>query len=222
MPRTGASNKSPPNETARSRAGDRWSAAGAGRLSWCGSSAAAWQLSFGTPQHTRVAGLLAKADRLRLRTARSPCRAPRQWPAASSHGARPGACPCRRLPLFQPPVLAPQPPTGHVERPTKRQHTSFSRSGVVRWALAGASSTPPAGDRADRPILGLAQTRAVDGQKHALLAWLYWHYLPLHLVLSPRSGWWLPKTCQHPACCLGVCCLELSCCLAVLLSCQLS
>ena len=129
-------------------------------MSWCGSSAAAWQLSFGTPQHTRVAGLLAKADRLRLRTARSPCRAPRQWPAASSHGARPGACPCRRLPLFQPPVLAPQPPTGHVERPTKRKHTRFSRSGVVRWALAGASSTPPAGDRADRPILGLAWRRA--------------------------------------------------------------
>ena len=88
MPRTGASNKSPPNETARSRAGDRWSAAGAGRLSWCGSSAAAWQLSFGTPQHTRVAGLLAKADRLRLRTARSPCRAPRQWPAATPDARR--------------------------------------------------------------------------------------------------------------------------------------
>ena len=139
MPRTGASNKSPPNETARSRAGDRWSAAGAARLSWCGSSAAAWQLSFGTPQRIMSAGLLAKADRLRLRTARAPCQALCQRPAASSQGTRPGARSCWRLPLFQPPVVAPQPPTGPVERSLKRQHTSVSRRGAVGWSLAAAS-----------------------------------------------------------------------------------
>ena len=37
---------------------------GAGRLSWCRSPAAAWQLSFGTPQRTMSAGLLATGDRL--------------------------------------------------------------------------------------------------------------------------------------------------------------
>ena len=121
---------------------------GAGRLSWCRSSAAPWQLSFGTPQHAISAGLLAKADRLRLRTARSPRRAPRQWQAASSQGTQPGACSCWRLPLFQPPVLAPQPPTGHVERSLKRQHTSVSRRGAVGWSLAGASK-PPLGSGAD-------------------------------------------------------------------------
>ena len=115
---------------------------GAGRLSWCRSSAAAWQLSFGTPQRIMSAGLLAKADRLRLRTARAPCQALCQRPAASSQGTRPGARSCWRLPLFQPPVLAPQPPTRPVERSLKRQHTSVSRRGAVRWSLAGVSSPP--------------------------------------------------------------------------------
>ena len=154
---------------------------GAGRLSWCRSSAAPWQLSFGTPQHAMSAGPLAKADRLRLRTARSPCRAPRQWPAASSHGARPGACPCRRLPLFQPPVLAPQPPTVSVERSLKRQHTRASRRVAVRWSLAGASS-PPLGspttieDRAsiehERGVWGGMLSRVLVGSQVA--AWGLW------------------------------------------------
>ena len=65
-------------------------------------------------------------------------------PAASyqSQGTRPGARSCWRLPLFQPPVLAPQPPTRPVERSLKRQHTSVSRRGAVRWSLAGVSSPP--------------------------------------------------------------------------------
>ena len=154
---------------------------GAGRLSWCRSSAATWQLSFGTPQHAISAGLLAKADRLRLRTARAPCRALCQWPAASSQGTRPGARSCWRLPLFQPPVLAPQPPTGPVERSLKRQHTSVSRRGAVRWSLAGASS-PPLGspttieDRAsiehERGEFGGMLSRVLVGSQVA--AWGLW------------------------------------------------
>ena len=88
------------------------------------------------------AGLLAKGHRLWLRTARSTRCALCQWPAASRQGTRPGACSCWRLPLFQPPVLAPQPPTGPVERSLKRQHTSVSRRGAVRWSLARASKPP--------------------------------------------------------------------------------
>ena len=154
---------------------------GAGRLSWCRSSAAAWQLSFGTPQRIMSAGLLAKADRLRLRTARAPCRALCQWPAASSQGTRPGARSCWRLPLLQSPVLAPQPPTGPVERSLKQQHTSVSRSGAVRWSLARASS-PPLGspttieDRAsiehERGVWGGMLSRVLVGSQVA--AWGLW------------------------------------------------
>ena len=108
------------------------------------------------------AGLLAKADRLRLRTARAPGRAPRQRPAASSQGTRPGARSCWRLPLFQPPVLAPQPPTGPVERSLKRQHTSVSRRGAVRWSLAGASK-PPLGSPTTIEIARRSSTRGECG-----------------------------------------------------------
>ena len=154
---------------------------GAGRLSWCRSSAAAWQLSFGTPQRIMSAGLLAKADRLRLRTARAPCQALCQRPAASSQGTRPGARSCWRLPLFQPPVVAPQPPTRPVERSLKRQHTIVSRRGAVRWSLARASS-PPLGspttieDRAsiehERGVWGGMLSRVLVGSQVA--AWGLW------------------------------------------------
>ena len=156
---------------------------GAGRLSWCRSSAATWQLSFGTPQRIMSAGLLAKADRLRLRTARAPGRAPRQRPAASSQGTRPGARSCWRLPLFQPPVLAPQPPTGPVERSLKRQHTSVSRRGAVRWSLAGVSSPPSRladhdrGSRVDRAREGsvgrhvVARSRGQPGGCVGAVGW---------------------------------------------------
>ena len=74
-------------------------------------------------------------------------------PVASSQqpGHRQGACCCWRLPLFQPPVVAPQPPTGPVERSLKRQHTRVSRRGAVRWSLAGASS-PPLGSPTTNPV----------------------------------------------------------------------
>ncbi len=103
-------------------------------------------------------------------------------PAASCqqprHPRRPGARSCWRLPLFQPPVLAPQPPTGPVERSLKRQHTSVSRRGAVRWSLAGASS-PPLGspttieDRAsiehERGVWGGMLSRVLVGSQVA--AW---------------------------------------------------
>ena len=47
-------------ELARSRTPTRESWSAGPGLSWCGSSAAAWQLSFGTPEHPGVTGLLAK------------------------------------------------------------------------------------------------------------------------------------------------------------------
>ena len=97
---------------------------------------------------------------------------------ASSQGTLPGARSCWRLPLFQPPVLAPQPPTGPVERSLKRQHTRVSRRGAVRWSLAGASS-PPLGspttieDRAsiehERGVWGGMLSRVLVGSQVA--AW---------------------------------------------------
>ena len=92
--------------------------------------------------------------------------APSPTPAAScqlSHqGTRPGARSCWRLPLFQPPVLAPQPPTGPVERSLKRQHTSASRRGAVRWSLAGASM-PPLGSPTTIEIARRSSTRGGCG-----------------------------------------------------------
>ena len=81
----------------------------------------------------------------------------------------------------QPPVLAPQPPTGHVERSLKRQHTIVSRRGAVRWSLARASS-PPLGspttieDRAsiehERGVWGGMLSRVLVGSQVA--AWGLW------------------------------------------------
>ena len=129
------------------------------------------------------AGLLAKADRLRLRTARAPGQALCQRPAASSQGTRPGARSCWRLPLFQPPVLAPQPPTGPVERSLKRQHITASKRGAVRWSLAGVSSPPSRladhdrGSRVDRAREGsvgrhvVARSRGQPGGCVGALGW---------------------------------------------------